>query len=242
MTQEKKIVPDSWFYSEFRNLLDIPLWVWWAGEQGRLVQPGARFKLVGDPRLPAAIPGLANIAASIRKMVEAGRIEFCSSPAVILDNQLPDGQSLVLQAADGSPVLTGVPTAEAAAARVLPIYEPFITQVWNEANTELERFIIDWSDADATIKNAGEGGAYDLNDQYKVIVNPPTGRPQPVQNGVDRVLSYIPRVRTGAYTFQIVVVAVDGRTQEGTAIVVPIAPPVIPPDNTPVGLEDTEIP
>jgi hypothetical protein len=223
----EKIVPESWFYSRFRNLLDVPLYVWWAGTHGITVPPHAHFRVEGDPRIQPRIPGVSSVVASIKKMVEAGRIEFVSSPAVILDNQLPDGQSLVLQTDGNNAVLTGVPTVEDAALRVLPIYEPIVTANLDDHGRATE-IVLDWTHLveetvdlqviPSVITNLAAGAAYDLNDKYKVIVTLPTGKPQTVNNSSDRQFTYIPKIATGTYSFKVVVVAVDKREQEGTAV------------------------
>jgi hypothetical protein len=227
MSQEK-IVPDSWFYTEFRNLLDVPLYVWWAGTHGITVAPHAHFKVEGDPRIPRRIPGVSSVVASIKRMVEAGRIEFISSPAVILDNKLPDGQSLVLQTDGDNAVLTGVPTVAEAAVRVLPIYKPTVTPAISEQGKVTE-IILDWTHIaeevvgesetiPSCITNLAGGAGYDLNDKYKIIVTLPTGKSQTVNNSSDRQFTYIPKIATGTYSFKIVVVAVDKREQEGEVV------------------------
>jgi hypothetical protein len=192
MSQEK-IVPDSWFYSEFRNRLAVPLWVWWAGEQGRIVQPGARFKIEGDPRLTAFLPRSYSVVASMKKMIENGRIEFCSSPAVILDNQLPDGDSMALQSQGTSPVLAPLPDAETENTRQLPKYTPTVT--YNDTDNVI---VVLWLAASAV------DGVFSQYDTYEVDITLPNGRKARSKTGADMQLNYIPKAGAGVYKFKVI--------------------------------------
>jgi hypothetical protein len=196
-----RIVPDEFFYSVFRNATDYPLYVWWAGSHGMNIDPGAYFKVEGDPRVPDQFPTSRKRVASIKEMLEEGLIEFCSSPPPILDDQMPNGVSMAMVGNSGSPAVDKIPLdRNEVAARVLPAIVPLITY---DAAGEL--ITADWT---------GTPGL-EPHDIFTVLVTPPSGEPETVRVGHDRMTQYIPRAGYGDYIFVVTITGIDGREQAG---------------------------
>jgi hypothetical protein len=226
MTEDiKKIVPDALFYSTFRNMLNVPLFIWWAGTSGKTIPPGGRFKVDGDPRFSTLFLSRSYSAIdSIKSMMERGRIEFCASPAIILDNLSPDGASVAMigDSRDvATPVVIPIEPYDASStdpdARKLPKYKPSV--VWDAAKGVV---IVDWSHDNyvAAVNESPEyGGVYEATtegstenplDTFVVVVTLPNGRKTKIQNGSDKRLEYIPKTRPGKYSFLIITKGVAG--------------------------------
>lgn len=127
-TIEDRIIPETFLHSVFRNTTAHTLYVWWAGTNGMNIPAGERFRILGDPRIPPLIPRAHGMVESIEEMIREGVIEFCSSPAPVIDNNRPDGRSMALFAKDGDPVLDTVPLSkEELATRTLPAITPVCT-------------------------------------------------------------------------------------------------------------------
>jgi hypothetical protein len=198
-----KIVPDELFYSTFRNLLNVPLFIWWAGTCGKTVPPGARFKVEGDPRFSTLFLSRSYSAIqSIKSMVEQGRIEFCASPAVILDNQVPDGQSSALIGTGGTSSFVDIPVAPVADGGDLPYYKAAVSYSSGVIT-------VDWSRAESQ-KNTGAKES-PLN-KFLVQVYHNTVLIDRIDNGNDRMLKYVPKILTGKYKFTIITVGVGGKS------------------------------
>ena len=208
---EERVVPDTLFYSVFRNTTDFPLYVWWAGSHGMNVPPGEHFQVIGDPRVPPSIPKAHGVVESIRAMLEEGVIEFCSSPSQVIDNNLPDGRSMALFSKEGAPYLDVVPlSTEELATRTLPVITPVCT--CDPATNEI---LIDWSML----------AVLEVHDMFFVTVTPPNGEAVSVKCGVDRQLRYVAQQGPGDYKILVTLMAVDKRTQEGVEMVVTMPAP-----------------
>lgn len=196
------VIPDSFFYSVFRNCTKHVLYVWWAGSHGMNIPPEEHFRIIGDPRIPPSIPKAHGMVESIKAMIEDGVIEFCSSPAPVIDNNRPDGRSMALFARDGDPVLDTIPLSkEELGLRVLPSVTPICT--WDSETGEI---FIDWSATDDL----------EIHDSFFVTVTPPTGKPVKVRCGVDKQTRFTPKAGPGLYKILVMLKAVDERVQEGT--------------------------
>jgi hypothetical protein len=199
-TTPARILPDSFFYSEFRNLTDSPQYLWWAGGNGKTIAPGARFRVLGDPRAPDSLPRAYSRASCLEKLVQDGILEFCSSPSVIFDNLVPDGKSAILQSGpDGTPTITEVPyTAEETAGRVLPVYnaspatgnaEGLIFDIYAIENPdEAPSLVFDWSWSTGLMPD----------DRFSLAITLPTGKVQTVKMGRDRIYT-LPNAAIGDY-------------------------------------------
>ena len=205
------IVPDTLFYSFFRNTTDHTLYVWWAGSHGMNVPPGEHFRVIGDPRIPPSIPKAHGVVTSIIAMLEEGVIEFCSSPSQVIDNNLPDGRSMAIFSKGGEPYLDMIPfSVEELAARTLPVITPDCT--YDPVKNEI---LIDWSTL-ATL---------DTHDLFFVTVTPPDGKAVSIKCGVDRQMRYAVRQGPGTYKILVTLTEVDQRTQEGDEVEVIVPAP-----------------
>jgi len=203
-----RIIPDTLFYSFFRNTTDYELYVWWAGSHGMNVRPGEHFRIIGDPRVPPSIPKAHGMVESIRAMLLEGVIEFCSSPAQVIDNNLPDGRSMALFAKGGDPHLEMIPLSkEELATRTLPVVTPTCT--YDPVRNEI---LIDWSVLTTL----------DIHDRFVVTVTPPSGEAVSIKCGVDRQLRYAIQHGPGNYKIMVTLMASDKRTQEGAKVTVTI--------------------
>ena len=173
------------------------------------VGPRERFYILGDPRVPSCIPRAFGLVESLRMMIRDGILEFCSSPAVVIDNNAPDGQSIALFSQDGDPYLDKIPLpAEELAARVLPVVTPTCTH--DAAKNEI---LVDW------LNFAG----LEIHDKFEVTITPPApAKSRTIKTGVDKQYAYIVKAGPGDYTFLVTLVAVDGRKQEGTEVTVSV--------------------
>ena len=206
-----RIIPDTFFYSIFRNATDHTLYVWWAGSHGMNIPAGEHFRIIGDPRIPPSIPKAHGVVESIRSMLQEGVIEFCSSPAQVVDNNMPDGRSMALFSKDGDPYLDTVPLSkEELAARTLPEITP--TCSYDPDSNEI---LIDWS-ALATLE---------LHDQFLVSILLPDETFQEIKCGVDRQTRYLPKQGAGTYKIRVTLVTLDERTQEGSEVEVVVPEP-----------------
>jgi hypothetical protein len=211
VSTDDRIIPDTLFYSFFRNTTDHTLYVWWAGSHGMNVPPGERFRIIGDPRVPPGIPKAHGVVESIRAMLREGVIEFCSSPSQVLDNRLPDGRSMALVSQGDDPHLDMIPfSREELAARTLPDVTPACT--WDPVKSEI---LIDWSTL----------ASLDLHDRFLVTVTPPGGETVSVKCGVDRQMRYTVQHGPGLYKIRVTLTAVDQRTREGTEVEVTVPDP-----------------
>jgi hypothetical protein len=203
------VIPDTVFGSWFRNRTDHPVYVPFAGEHGMNVGPGERFYIQGDPRVPSCIPRAFGLVESMKMMILAGILEFCSSPAVVIDNNAPDGRSIALFSQDGDPYLDKIPLpAEELEARVLPLIVPTCTHdaVKNE-------ILVDW------LHFAG----LEIHDKFEVLITPPApAKTKTIKTGVDKQYTYIVKAGPGDYKFLVTLLAVDGRKQEGTEVTVSV--------------------
>lgn len=198
-----RIIPDSFFHSVFRNCTPHTLYVWWAGTHGMNIPPGEHFRLLGDPRVPPRIMSAHGIVESIRSMLQDGVIEFCSSPAPVVDNNRPDGRSMALFAKDGDPYLDTVPLAkEELSARTLPMITPVCTY-----DPETLQILIDWSEA----------ADLEIHDKFFVTVTPPDGKPLEIKCDVDKQTKYAAK-GPGVYKILVSLKAIDERVREGVEI------------------------
>jgi hypothetical protein len=196
-----KIVPHQFFYSVFRNVTEHELYVWWAGSHGLNIKAGAYFRVEGDPRIPQILPRCHSRVSSIKEMMELGLIEFCSSPPVILNDNLPNGESMTLTGNNGSPAIDRVPLDRAEAeARVLPVIVPDITY---DADKDL--ILVDW---------AGTAGLLPY-DVFQVAITDPEGVSKLVKTAQDRLFKYVPKAGYGDYRFTVTIQSIDKRTQVG---------------------------
>jgi hypothetical protein len=196
-----RIVPEEFFYSIFRNATNHTLYVWWAGSHGLNIEPGAYFKVEGDPRIPQPLPRSHTRVQSIKQMLEEGLIEFCSSPPPILDDQVPNGRSMTLVGNAGSPAIGQVPLERSEVeARVLPAITPLLSLAENE-----ELIVVDWS----------SGSDLEPQDVFTVVVQPPVGEAGSSYTAHDRVFMYAPQAGYGDYTFTVTVRSIDKREQAG---------------------------
>jgi hypothetical protein len=139
-------------------------------------------------------------------MMLAGIIEFCSSPAVVIDNSTPDGQSMAMFSKDGDPYLDKVPLMkEELEPRILPVITPTCT--YDAAKNEI---LVDWFDF----------AGLEVHDKFEVTVTPPAIPPKSrtVKTGVDKQYAYPVKAGPGVYKFFVTLIAVDGRKQEGTEV------------------------
>lgn len=203
-----RIIPDTFFFSIFRNTTSHPLYVWWAGSHGMNIPAGEHFRIIGDPRIPPSIPKAHGVVESIRAMLQEGVIEFCSSPAQVVDNNTPDGRSMALFSKDGDPYLDTVPLSkEELGTRVLPVVTPVCA--YDPGENEI---LIDWSGL-ATLE---------LHDKFIVTVTPPQGEPVRVRCDVDRLTRYIVNRGPGDYKIMVTLFSVDDRTQDGVEVAVTV--------------------
>ena len=202
------IIPDTFFYSVFRNMTDHSIYVPWAGSHGMNIPAGEHFRIIGDPRIPPSIPKAHGVVECIRRMLQAKLIEYCSSPGQIVDNNRPDGRSLGLFSKDGDPYLDAMPLSrEELATRTLPTITPTCT--YDDVKSEI---LVDWS-ALTTLE---------IHDAFTVLVTLPegTGKPKLINCGSDKLTRYAVKAGPGDYKFTVTITGVDGRTQEGTEVVV----------------------
>jgi hypothetical protein len=200
-TLTPRIVPDEFFYSVFRNATNSRLYVWWVGTHGMNIEPGAYFKVEGDPRVPDQFPTSRKRVKAIKEMLEEGLIEFCSSPPPILDDQMPNGVSMAMVGNSGSPAVDKIPLdRDEVAARTLPALVPLITY-----NATGDLITVDWS--------ATPG--LEPHDVFTILVTPPSGEAETVRAGHDRMFQYIPRGGYGDYIFVVTITGIDGREQTG---------------------------
>ena len=200
----ERIIPDAFFYSVFRNRLNTSLYVWWAGSHGMNIAPGEHFRILGDPRIPPSIPKAHGVVESIKMMIMDGAIEFCSSPAQVVDNNRPDGRSMALFAKDGDPYLDTVPLIkEELVTRTLPVITPVCT--FEPATNEI---LIDWS-AEADLE---------IHDTFTVTVTPPVGKELVIQCGPDKLTRYLVKNGAGAYKIMVTLATIDERTQTGVDV------------------------
>ena len=214
-TDAPAILPDTFFYSVFRNLTDAPLFVPWAGGHGINVAPKEHFKILGDPRvLTPQVLGSQMTAQCVMDMIRAGVVEFCSSPGQVFDNFVPDGASMALYSKDGNPVLEQVPLdKEELAMRFLPMVTPLVTF------DDLENKVtVDW---------LGELDL-DIHDKFVIDVIQPTGKTTRIKCGSDRKASFTPKNGVGTYKVTVTLIAVDGREQAGMTVDVVVTEPVTP--------------
>ncbi len=198
-----RIIPDTFFHSVFRNCTKHSLYVWWAGTHGMNIPAGEHFRILGDPRVPPRVMSAHGIVESIQAMLRDGVIEFCSSPAPVVDNNRPDGRSTALFAKDGDPYLDTVPLSkQELRTRILPIVTPTCTY-----DPETLDILIDWS-ATADLE---------IHDSFVAAVTPPDGKALTIRCGVDKQTRYT-TVGAGLYKVLVTVTAVDGRTQEGVEV------------------------
>ena len=210
-TAQDRVIPDTFLYSVFRNTTPHTLYVWWAGTHGMNIPPGDRFRIKGDPRVPSTIPTAHGIIDSIKAMLMDGVIEFCSSPAPVIDNNRPDGRSMALFAKDGDPVLDTVPLSkEELAERVLPIVIPTCT--YDPDKTEI---LVDWTEQEGL----------ELHDKFLVSVTSPDGKVLSVKCGEDKQTRYMTKSGPGMYKFLIKIVAIDKRSQDGVEVEVEVPEP-----------------
>jgi len=203
-----RIIPDTLLYSIFRNCTPHLLYVWWAGTHGMNIPAGEHFRILGDPRVPPRVMSAHGIVDSIQKMLQDGVVEFCSSPAPVVDNNRPDGRSMALFSKDGDPYLDTVPLSKAELeTRVLPIITPVCTY-----DPDKSEILIDW---------LGEKNL-EIHDSFVVTVTPPGGKPLAIKCGVDKQTRYTVK-EPGIYTVLVTLTAVDQRSQDGveTEITVP---------------------
>jgi hypothetical protein len=196
-----RIVPEEFFYSIFRNATNHVLYVWWAGSHGLNIEPGAYFKVEGDPRIPQPLPRSHTRVQSIKQMLEEGLIEFCSSPPPILDDHIPNGRSMTLVGNSGNPAIGQVPLERSEVeARVLPVIAPALSLA--ESGNLIT---VDWSSCENL----------EPQDKFSVVVTPPDGAPVIVRTAHDRVFQYAPQAGYGEYKFAVMVHSIDDRIQEG---------------------------
>ena len=194
------IIPDTFFHSVFRNNTKHLLYVWWAGSHGMNIPPGEHFRLLGDPRIPPLMMSASSVVESIRAMLQDEAIEFCSSPAPVVDNNRPDGRSMALFAKDGDPYLDTVPLSKTElGTRTLPIITPVCTY-----DPETLDILIDW------LATPG----LEIHDTFLVTVTPPSGKPLAIKCGVDKQTRYTTK-GDGLYKILVTLQAVDKRTQDG---------------------------
>jgi hypothetical protein len=199
-----KLTPDTLYYSYFRNISGAQLFVPWAGSHGFSVKPGTTFRVPGDPRYNQFYPKIRSHAASIKSMIEEGKIEWLSSPAAIIDNLTNDGNSFAfLGGLEGPEVsITAEDARQYSESRILPTAAPTV-----EYFASAETFNVDWSN----VENL------DVNDQFLLIVTKDSGEPQRIACAFDRYIRDLPASGPGVYRFQYEVTAMDGRT--GSSIV-----------------------
>jgi hypothetical protein len=215
-TPAQKIVPHQFFYSVFRNVTKHAIYVWWAGTHGLNISPGEYFHIEGDPRLPQILPRCHSRVESIKEMLEQGIIEFCSSPPVILDDNLPNGESMTLSGNNGSPVIDRVPLdVNEMAARDLPVIVPDVT--FDETDGLI---IVDWTASVGLLPY----------DKFLVTVIDPNGVSQTVKTAQDRLFKYVPQVGYGDYKFTVTIKSIDDREQVGAEVIYEHEEPA-PPSN-----------
>jgi hypothetical protein len=201
---EDRIIPETFLHSVFRNTTDQTLYVWWAGTNGMNIPPGERFRILGDPRVPPLIPSAHGMVESIQQMIQEGVIEFCSSPAPVVDNNRRDGRSMALFAKDGDPYLDTVPLSkEELSERTLPIITPTCSY-----DPETKKIRIDWSEATDL----------ELHDRFLALVTPPKGEVFTIKCGVDKQASYQTKAGPGLYKILLRLTSVDDRTQDGVEV------------------------
>ena len=197
-----RIIPSSFFYSEFRNITDHTVFVWWAGTNGMNIPAGMRFKVLGDPRIPPQIPHAHGMVESIERMIKEGLIEFCSSPAQVIDDYRPNGVSVAIYSKDGHPTLDNIPLSKAELAdRVLPIVVPVCSY-----DVETDKITVDWSSTPDL----------DLHDNFVVLVTQPSGKKTEIVCGPDRMAQFTPKGGPGDYLILVTLKSIDGREQAGT--------------------------
>ena len=198
-----RIIPDTFFHSVFRNCTKHTLYVWWAGSHGMNIPAGEHFRVPGDPRVPPRVMNAHGIVESIQAMLKDGVIEFCSSPAPVIDNNRPDGRSMALFAKDGDPFLDTVPLSKSELeTRVLPIITPVCTY-----DPQTQDILIDWS----------ETPGLEIHDTFTTAVTSPTGKVLAVKCGVDKATRYTAG-GPGTYKILVTLTAVDDRAQEGVEV------------------------
>jgi hypothetical protein len=168
------------------------------------IKAGAYFTIEGDPRLPQILPRCHSRVESIKEMLELGLIEFCSSPPVILDDNLPNGESMTLTGNNGSPAIGRVPlTRTEVEERGLPIIEPDVS--YDEENDLIR---VDWTTAADLLPY----------DTFSVTVTDPSDTSFVIRTAQDRLLKYVPKAGYGRYTFKVMIQSIDKRMQEGTPV------------------------
>lgn len=203
-TVEDRIIPETFLHSVFRNTTRHTLYVWWAGTNGMNIPPGERFRILGDPRIPPLIPSAHGMVESIETMIREGVVEFCSSPAPVVDNNRPDGRSMALFAKDGDPYLDTVPLSkEELGARTLPIVMPTCSY-----DPETKKILIDWT----------ETADLEIHDKFTATVTPPKGESLTIQCSVDKQAAYHAKSGPGVYKVLVRLTAVDDRTQDGVEV------------------------
>jgi hypothetical protein len=225
----EKYLPDTFFYSEFRNLSNAPQYLWWAGGNGKTIAPGSRFRVLGDPRAPDSLPRAYARAKCVARLVQEGVLEFCSSPSIILDNYAPDGKSILLQTgADGTPVLVEAPienktlpetVAPAPGAGQNP--EGVVFDIYTNAADPWTAVIFDWSHSTVLFPD----------DRFELSITPPDNKTRKVKMGRDRIYSF-ETSELGLYKGSLTIRRGDGQRQtyeaEVTLDATGVAKPVYP--------------
>jgi hypothetical protein len=206
-----KLVPDTLFYSYFRNISRRELFISWAGVHGYTIQPGEVFKVPGDPRYNQGWHKSRPHAEIIKKMMEAGDIEFISSPSPFFDDKRNDGVSSVFVGGDEGPTveISSVDAENYTATRVLPTDAP----------------VVDYDDAEDVFNITWDAAEnLDIHDKFILLETGPgiTGTRQ-VDCAFDTHTDNLPTNGAGTYTFAYKILSRDGRTgvSEITEIVVP---------------------
>jgi len=195
-----QLFPSTVFSSSFRNCSKTAIYVPWAYRRGGWVQPGQVFEFAGDPRIETIQH--RGSAASVKRLCEAGVLEWLNSPSPILSDDLANNATLAITSKDGDAYIQVVPVDKTEAeARVLPVITPTLT-----SDTTEETILVDWTaTADLVI-----------NDQFYVEVTTPKGKLPKVFCGEDTQYVYTVRQGDGDYSFKVTLKAIDGREQEGT--------------------------